>query len=144
MSSIQLQTLLYGFVGIGSVSAALIAVFNYRQKRTEWFFKLYEKYYELDSFREIEQILFYQLPEKLEELQAAIETKNNRDLLHNLDRYLNFFELVGSLRRLGRISPRAIKMLFAYNLQSIKRQRFLQDYINKYGYENLAHLLKRV
>ncbi|MCI5045423.1 MAG: hypothetical protein MRY72_12060 [Aquisalinus sp.] len=73
-----IQLLIYGLVGVGSISAALIAVFNYSQKRTEWFFTLYEKYYEQDKFREIEQILFYEEPERLDELEQAIITKNNR------------------------------------------------------------------
>jgi len=138
-----LQLFLYGLVGLGSLSAALIAVFNYRQKRTEWFFKLYDKYREPESFREIEHILFYQDESKINALEKAIVSKDDTELLHKLDDFLNFFELVGSLRKLGRINLRSIKMLFAYNLQSIRRQPFLRIYIQSYGYENLDRLLRK-
>lgn len=35
-------------------------------------------------------------------------------------------------------------MLFKYNLKSIKRQDFIMNYIQLYGYENLLHLLKSI
>jgi hypothetical protein len=140
----SIPVLLYGLVGIGSLCAALIAVFNYNQKRTEWLFKLYEKYYGTDNFREIEQILFYRDEGDLENLELALKTKRNRELLHKIDEYLNFFELVGSLRKLRRLRLRAIKMLFLYNLTMIAKQDSLREYIKLYGYENLDSLVDEV
>lgn len=55
--------------------------------------------------------------------------------------YLNFFEFVASLRRLGQLKTTEISMLFDYYLRLLCRHEFVRDYIRRHGFEGLDTLL---
>jgi len=58
--------------------------------------------------------------------------------------YLNFFEFVGSLWRLGEISLRDVRMLFQYYLENIRSHDWLRRFVKKQGFESLNLLLEEV
>jgi hypothetical protein len=55
--------------------------------------------------------------------------------------YLNFFEFVASLRRLGQIRSKEVEMLFRYYLSLLHRHPFVLEFVRTQDFENLTALL---
>lgn len=56
--------------------------------------------------------------------------------------YLNFFEFIASLHKLGQIRKEEVLMLFRYYLKLIENQGDIRTCIAENGFENLDGLLK--
>jgi hypothetical protein len=130
-----------------SVAGGIIAVITYRRdsnrRRAEWLMSFYEKFYEEPQYKRIRYILDYQ-PHEYEELKRAVESGQADERVEQMVDYLNFFEFVGSLLRLGQISLRDVRMLFEYYLRNIQSHGWLRQFVKDQGFESLDLLLKEI
>ncbi|PWT71389.1 MAG: hypothetical protein C5B59_18190 [Bacteroidetes bacterium] len=109
---------------------------NARIRRAEWLRSLFEKFYETDHYRQIRSIM--------DNGRIESEVAGNEQLDDKLVDYLNFFEFIASLWKLKQLSLQEVLLLFDYWLGLIKGSNYLDAYLKKYGFENLALLLTRI
>jgi hypothetical protein len=132
--------------GLVAVLGASLAYFTYRRsvrtKRAEWLASLHEKFFETDRYARIRRILDYRQEPEYSELAAAVGASGYHALADDLYRYLNFFELLASLRQLRQISDEEIVGLFDYDLRLLKQHRFIVDALRPQGFERLSALLQ--
>jgi hypothetical protein len=112
-------------------------------RRAEWLSNLHAKFFESTNYKTIRRILDYQLEPEFSRLRGAIQTNNYDELVEALVDYLNFFEFVASLERLGQLKTKEISILFQYYLELICKHEFLREYIQTQGFEDLQRLLQR-
>lgn len=136
--------------------AAMVAGFqalrDYRSKTTgekaKWLLQLYEKLFENPHLKEVRRKLDY---DDTEELKALIHadsegrefTSDQRVKFDAFTDYLNFFELIALLKKIGQLTSDDIKATFDYylNLLTKARNPEIRQYLNKEGFENLDKLL---
>jgi hypothetical protein len=130
-----------------SIVGGIIAVVTYRRdanrRRAEWLMSFYEKFYEEPRYKKIRYLLDYQPPE-YDELKRAVESGLGDERAEQVVDYLNFFEFVGSLWRLGQISSRDIRMLFQYYLENLRSHDWLRRFVKEQGFESLDLLLEEL
>jgi len=113
-------------------------------RRAEWLSNLHAKFFEAPSYKTIRRILDNDDPDPdLHRLRDELAADKNSDLVEDFVDYLNFFELVGSLRKLHQVRAREISMLFEYYLSLLCRHDFVRSYIRKQGFEQLEALLEQ-
>jgi hypothetical protein len=127
-----------------AVVAALLALVTYRRnaktKRAEWLLTLHAKFFEAPNYKRIRSILDYEQPE-LATLRERVSSGDYDDLSELLVDYLNFFEFIASLWKLGQLEIEEVALLFEYYLNNLAAHRFIADYIATYGFDNLKDLL---
>ncbi|MGH7718544.1 MAG: hypothetical protein ACREON_06845 [Gemmatimonadaceae bacterium] len=132
--------------GIVAVFGAPLAYVTYRRsvrtKRAEWLVSLHEKFFETDRYAQIRRILDYRPEPEYAELVRAVAVGAHHPLVDELYRYLNFFELLASLRQLGQISDEEIVGLFDYDLRLLKHHPFILETLVPQGFERLSELLR--
>jgi hypothetical protein len=138
-----LQAILLGFSIVGGTVAVITYHRDAKRRRAEWLMSFYEKFYEEPHHKKIRYILDYQSA-GYEELKQAVESGEPDERVERLVDYLNFFEFVGSLWRLGQISLRDIRMLFEYYLKNVRSQEWLRRFVQEEGFESLDLLLEEV
>ncbi len=130
----------------GLVAAAFIAALTYRdtvrQKRSEWVFRLFEKFYDEDRYRPMRRLLDFEPDAELSALKRDVEAGAASDRVEGLVDYLNFFELMALQVRNGQISEAEVVDVFDYYLRGLKAHGFIAAFIAREGYTNLSHLLK--
>lgn len=140
--SIAFITTIFGIVisllSLRSLNARL------KQQKTEWLHLLYEKYYENDEYREIEEMIEYSSDDEVAILKAAITQENDRVLIRKLDKYLNFFNLIGSMLEQERINIKSIRSLFDYNIRNLKKNPDVYEYMIKYKFNKAKYLLDKI
>lgn len=109
---------------------------NTRLKRAEWLKSLFEKFYESDHYKEIRW--------KIDNSSIQQDIEKSPELEEKLVDYLNFFEFIASLWTLNQLTRQEVLMLFEYYLKIIKDSAYLNGYLKKYGFENLAALLSEL
>ncbi len=115
-----------------------------RTRRAEWLGSLHSKFFEGDQYKEIRRILDYELQPQLARLYTSLNGDGDSgDLAEKAVDYLNFFELIASLRRLRQLSACEIRMLFDYYLRLLTRHPPIMAFIQTQGFENLSALLKK-
>jgi len=107
-----------------------------RLKRAEWLKSLFEKFYETDLYKQIRS--------RIDNGTIELDVVNNDPLEDQLVDYLNFFEFIAGLWKLKQLSLQEVLLLFDYWLNKIKQSRWLDQYLKKYGFENLSMLLSRI
>ncbi|HWC73032.1 MAG TPA: hypothetical protein VG454_03770 [Gemmatimonadales bacterium] len=131
---------------VAAATAVLLAYLQYRRsvrtRRAEWLSSLHEKFFESGRYEEIRQVLDYSDEPSYVALESAVRQGTFNPLANELYRYLNFFELLASLRRLGQISDKEILALFEYDLRMITRHGFIIDALAPQGFERLPELLR--
>jgi len=110
-------------------------------RRAEWLSALHAKFFESPNYKHIRAILDYQSEPDFSRLRQSLATGEFDPVVEELVDYLNFFELVASLRRLRQLKAREVSMLFQYYLSLLCRHEFIRAYIQKEGFENLVALL---
>lgn len=129
-----------------AATAVLLGYLQYRRsvrtRRAEWLSSLHEKFFENGRYDEIRQLLDYADDPGFAALESAVREGRFSLMANELYRYLNFFELLASLRRLGQISDEEILTLFEYDLRMITRHRFIIDALAPQGFERLPELLR--
>jgi hypothetical protein len=132
---------------LAAVVGALFAYTTYRRsvktRRAEWLASLHEKFFESDRYATIRRVLDYQEQPVLAQLTNAVHTETHHPLVDEFYRYLNFFELLASLRELGQISRKEILKLFEYDLRLITKHQFIMKCLKQQGFERLPVLLRK-
>lgn len=134
-----------GVVGILGVPAAYITYRrSVRTRRADWLVSLHEKFFETDRYARIRPVLDYRREPDYSDLAQAVAAQHYHPLADEFYRYLNFFELLASLRKLGQISDEEIIGLFDYDLRMIADHRFVIDALRPQGFERLSDLIRSV
>ncbi|HEV7764754.1 MAG TPA: hypothetical protein VGQ76_07130 [Thermoanaerobaculia bacterium] len=80
-------------------------------------------------------------PPRLETLREAVEQGGSDELVELFVDYLNFFEFIASLWKLGQLRINEVAMLFQYYLENLTDKPFIVRFIREQGFENLEKLL---
>jgi hypothetical protein len=110
-------------------------------RRAEWLSTLHAKFFESENYKHIRSVLDYQTEPEFSRLRRAIASGGHDPLVEEFVDYLNFFEFVASLRRLGQLKSKEISMLFQYYLSLLCSHDFVRHYIQAQDFENLHELL---
>ncbi len=121
---IQYLSLLFSVVSI--LLATLTYYRNMRLKRAEWLRSLFEKFYETERYKAIRF--------RLDNPEALQKQGLEEEMLVD---YLNFFEFIASLHKLGQIRKEEVLMLFRYYLKLIENQVDIRTYIAENGFKRL-------
>lgn len=132
-------------LGIGALAAWLTLRKNVRVRRAEWLFDLYKQFYdETSPLAGIRRIL--DSPERDDFLKGIEKDSAAEERLVN---YLNFFEFLGSLRRLRQLKRKEVRFMFEYYVQNLAKHRTpnlpdsgeLLKYCKNEGFENVLWLI---
>jgi hypothetical protein len=123
----------------------IVTVLNYRNqvriKRAELLKSLYEKFFENSMYKELRVWLDYDhLHDRLttaDQVQREINEEKFTD-------FLNFFEFIGVLYTSNQLTFRLVSEVFDYYLRKIKADADCNDWIDRYSFEKLKALLKRI
>jgi len=130
-------------VGILGLPAAYLTYRrSVRTRRADWLASLHEKFFETDRYAWIRRVLDYRQEPDYSALAQAVKEQKHSPLADEFYRYLNFFELLASLRKLRQITDEEIIVLFDYDLRTISEQPFIVDALRPQGFERLADLLR--
>ena len=127
-----------------AVSGVVVAALSYRNqtkfKKGEWLKSLYEKFYENNSYKEVRRWL------ENKEVDQKINSEDNiaTDDDEKFTDFLNFFEFIANLEEENQIKLRDVKNLFDYYLKLLKLSPVSMEWIQKYGFEQLDLLLKKI
>ena len=80
----------------------------------------------------------------MEQFQNSILNHDDVLLEEKLVDYLNFFEFIASLWKLGQLSIQEINLMFEYYIRLLGKFDFLMKYIHDEGFEGLADLVSKV
>ena len=137
-----IQLLSFLLSGIGIFIAGLSYASNKKIKRAEWLKSLFEKFYENDFYKDARKWVDFDKDYKL--LQNAFDKDENHENEEKFADFLNFFGFIATLEKQKQIKLEEIKRIFGYYLNLIKSNPTCQDYIIKYEYINLQHLLSKL
>lgn len=101
---------------------------------------LHGKFFESANYKEIRHILDY-APPRLSTLREAVAQGGSDELVESFVDYLNFFEFIASLWKLGQLRLHEVAMLFRYYLENLTSHAFITVFIKEQGFENLDELL---
>ncbi len=136
--------MIQAFVVIGGFGLAWWTFWkNTRIRRAEWLLKLYEKFYGDKEIRKTRRVLDYGGIER-DRLLTNLTTEEDLESLESLIDYLNFFEFVGSLRKMRQVNLKGVRMMFEYYLRSLAKNREIMDYCREQGFENLQDLVEEL
>jgi len=148
-------------VAVGALYAAKMAISDYREKtqveKARWLSDLFKQLFVDQTFKQIRQKIDF---DDLEDIRGLIVKElvvqhlpnqgkfepEDKKLLDAFTDYLNFFEFVGLLKKLGRLTDADIESLFDYyirRLAEIDSDNLIRRYLSALGFENLIHLLNR-
>lgn len=132
-------------IKIAGVIGIFIALLNYRSqvriKRAELVKSLYEKFFENQIYKEVRVWLDYG------HLHTRLTVADKAQLEINEEKFtdfLNFFELIGVLHTSNQLTFKLVSDVFAYYLKEIKEDADCREWIDRYSFEKLKALLKRV
>ncbi len=138
----NVATALGGAIAIlGAPFAYLTYLQSVRTRRAEWLSSLHESFFESERYRQIRRVLDYKPESEYNQLVQAVANGTHSPLIDEFYRYLNFFELLSSLRGLGEISDDEIIALFEYDLRMLKEHDFIISDLPDQGFERLSKLL---
>lgn len=135
-----------------------ISIFTYRRsiriKKAEWLSTLSEKFYQNNYYRNIRRILDYpENSEDFENLKLIVQklVKNQNEfspdeisLLENFADFLNFYEFIGSLEKLGQLNYEEITLMFEYYLKLMGHYNWILIYLKHDGFDLTLGLIKRI
>jgi hypothetical protein len=143
---IEIADIIKTIAAVVAIFGGSAAYFTYRRsvrtKRAEWLASLHEKFFETERYAWIRRVLDYRQEPDYSGLAQAVKEQKYHPLADEFYRYLNFFELLASLRKLRQISDEEIIGLFDYDLRLIAEQQFIVDALRPQGFERLADLLQ--
>lgn len=117
---------------------------NARLKRAEWLYNLHSKFYESVTYKRIRHILDYEPPPEFDKLRNAVTSGGSDELVEAFVDYLNFFEFIASLSKLGQLTLTEIAMVFEYYVLRLRDHDFVVSFIKDKGFENLADLIAQL
>ena len=80
----------------------------------------------------------------MEHLRKSLSSHTDIELEEKLFDYLNFFQFIASLWRIGQVSIREINLMFEYYICLLGEFHFLMKFIRDEGFEGLAELVSKV
>lgn len=139
----EISELLATFIAfLGGIVTVYTYWKNSSLKRAEWLYELYEKYYEAKYYKEMRLMIDYGRKEQIEMLKNAIENDCEDKLVEELVDYLNFFEFIASLWKLGQLPLKEIAMVFEYYILRIGDYDFLNKFLVDQHFHHLPELIK--
>jgi len=126
---------------VGSAWSISIYRRNAKTRRAEWLYSLYSKFFEDDYYKKTRQLLDYRPEEELQQLYRGLREGCHPELCERLVDYLNFFEFIAGLWKMGQLTLDEIKMLFDYYLGLIRTHPPVMEFVESQGFENLQRLL---
>lgn len=124
-----------------AILAAIGSFFQYRRnsarERTRWLFELYQRFYEHSDLKKMRV--------KIDWGETAFVKKGeDKELLKQLDDYLNFFEFLAFLYKTREVKKKEIEAMFDYPLRTMAKDKDVRDYIAnpEYGYEGIRELFR--
>jgi hypothetical protein len=137
---VELIKALATVVGAGAgVVAIRVYYSNSRLQRAKWLAELYQKFYERADLKDVRTALDCEMSE-LSAVSALL-----REEPGEFTDYLNFFEFVAVLGKLGQLHSQEIEYMFGYYLDCFEKCTDVRKYIadEKKGYEQLDKLLRQ-
>ena len=149
-------------VALGAIYAGYVAISEYREntqvEKTKWLSDLFKQLFVDPTFKKIRQKVDFNEMDDVRSLltreiawhqHGSPETfsQPEKDLLDSFTDYLNFFEFVGLLRKIDRLTDGDIESLFDYYIRrfiEVDSDNKIRLYLRYLGFENLNHLLNRV
>ncbi len=129
---------------VGGILALVTFWRNAKLKRAEWLYQLHAKFYESTSYKGIRHTLDYQPDPGFANLRLAVTEGGHEELAEAFVDYLNFFEFVASLWKMGQLGLHEVAMIFEYYLLNLKSHEFVMEFIKGNGFENLEALIARL
>ncbi len=130
-----LQAIFYVVAIAGVIASACQYRRNSMRARTHWLFELYQRFYQHQELKQMRVRIDWG------DTGFAKEEKD-RDLLRELDDFLNFFEFIAYLQKRGELKEKEVRAMFDYPLRRIAEEQPILEYVRRYGYEELDALLK--
>lgn len=128
---------------IGGGLAVLTFWRTAKVRRAEWLSNLHAKFFESSSYKRIRRVLdSSDVDPEFVQLKSDITDGRSTTFAEEFVDYLNFFEFVASLRRLGQIKSEEIAMLFEYYLRLLRKHDFVRRFVRDNGFEELDQLLE--
>lgn len=129
---------------VGGALAILTFWRTVKVRRAEWLSNLHSKFFEAPAYKNIRRVLDSDDADvDFSRLRDEIAANKSSELVEAFVDYLNFFEFVASLHKLGQLKSKEISMLFDYYLRLLCRHGFVRSYIRAQGFEELEALLKK-
>jgi len=132
------------FTIVGGVATAVLVVpaafavlqyfRNSRRQRAQWLADLFERFYEGEAYREVRRHV-----EWVDENTLRSALSDDPDLEQKWTDYLNFFEFIAYLQKVGELKSEDVDAMFRYWIDQL---RPFQGHLAEYGYENLVQLLR--
>lgn len=117
---------------------------NLKVRRAEWLASLYERFYLNEDFKRTRALLDYDSDERTKLLECLRTDPENAKALEPLVDYLNFFEFVASLWKLGQLKTKEVEMMFEYYIRDVAKKPEVMDFIRKEGFEKLQELIAKI
>jgi hypothetical protein len=141
----DLKSILDAGIAIATITGGAVTIYTYWRnsglKRAEWLYQLYEKFYEESYYKKIRQIIDYEREEEIGKLKNGIENDCEDELIESLVNYLNFFEFIASLWKLGQLPIKEIAMIFEYYILRIGDYEFLNKFLVDESFDHLPELI---
>lgn len=128
----------------GAFAAYLTYRTNLKVRRAEWLASLYEKFYGNPGLRETRALLDYPSTEREKLFRSLVADPDNAATLEPLVDYLNFFEFVASLWKLGQLRMGEVEMMFEYYLRDLAKKPEVMRFIEEEGFERLQELIAEI
>jgi len=140
-----------GTVGLALVAgiSAWLAIAQYRinaeRDKARWLHELFNRFYSGDLYRHVYLALDDLDEEFLARIRKVIsEAKAVEPSVEwELAAYLNFFELVATLRKRGVLNNDDVKVLFEWPLERLAKLSGMVEYLSRCNYGELATLLSK-
>ena len=137
-------------VKIATVAGIIIALIQYRKnsqlEKAKWLAELYKKFYEEPNYKKMRAILDYPNAHKdeIENLKQNIGKDSEIKLQEELVDYLNFFEFIATLEKLGQLETGKINLVFGYYIKLLDKHEFVQSFISQNEFKNLQLLITKI
>lgn len=130
------------------IVAGIFALCTYRNanrtRRAEWLSSLHEQFFENNRYNKVRVVLDYQPDPAYSELIRDIQSEQPSEMTDELYRYLNFFEMLASLKELKQLSNKEIVALFEYDLRTIYNNHHIMSILRSQSFESLCRLLSEL
>lgn len=117
---------------------------NQKVRRAEWLASLYERFYLNENFKRTRALLDYESEARTKLLACLEADPENAGALEPLVDYLNFFEFVASLWKLGQLKTEEVEMMFEYYIRDIAKKPAVMGFVRREGFEKLQELIARI
>lgn len=115
-------------------------------RRAKWLYSLYHDFYMEPYLKEVrEEMDSEEGRNRIEKIIRKEEelSREEEKFLSNFTDYLNFFEFMLYLRKIGALKEDDVKAMFEYYLELFYKSKPIIEYLSKMGFENLTEYLEK-